>query len=132
MKNFKFIKYFLFVVLATAPLLCWSNGNYTPGTVTLYSNNTFMVGAYNVRYNPAVSTGRVFVGLDPGSSLTISGTSSSTGAGFFCSLTSLDSLFAKAEKAVLSLGNGSVLIASRGSTTTCTNVQIQTGSDSLD
>lgn len=94
-----------------------------------------MVGDYNVRFNPAVSTGKVYVGLNPGSSLTISGTSSSTGAGFFCALNSTNSpdLFAKAEKLALSLGNGSLLIAARASSSnaTCTSVQIQTGSDML-
>lgn len=128
-------KILLFVSSLMLSSLCFANGSYTPGTVSVYNNNNAMYGAYNVRFNPAVSTGRVFVGLNPGSSLTISATSSSTGAGFFCALNSTNSpdLFSKAEKAVLSLGNGSMLIASRlsASNTTCTTVQIQTGSDML-
>lgn len=133
MKRLFLMKCLLFSVLAAIPSLGWSNGIYTPGQVTLYNNNTYMVGAYNVRHNPAVSTGKVFAGLNPGSSLTISGTDSSTGAGFFCSLTSASPLFANAEKVIYSLGDGSLLIATRTSTTnsTCSGVQIQTGSNQL-
>jgi len=129
----RILKSLLFAALTATPLLCWSNGVYNPGTVTLYNNNTYMVGAYNVRFNPAVSTGKVFAGLNPGSSLTISGTDSSTGAGFFCALTSASPQFANAEKAIYSLGDGSLLIATRTSTTnsTCSSVQIQTGSNQL-
>lgn len=114
--------------------VCFANGEYAPGTVSVYSNNNSMYGAYNVRFNPAVTKGKVYVGLNPGSAMTISATDSTTGTGFFCAVNSVSNptLFAQAEKIALSLGNGSLLLASRTpGTTVCSVVQLQTGSTML-
>jgi hypothetical protein len=130
MKHLSFIRV-LATALAIVPLLCFGNGAYVPGTVTIYSNGTYLFGGYNVRYNPAVSKGQVAIaGGGNGTAITVSGTDSNTGAGFYCYIYSTDPLYAAAKEVLYAAKNGVYLAVNRASNgySACTSFGIQSSS----
>lgn len=126
----------LLAVLALMSVTSWANGKYVPGTVTVNGNpGLSMWGNYNVRYNPAVTKGEVYISINPGQSFSVSGTSSSTGVGFTCFYTVQNGAnYYQWQDALKSVTNGGFVIASRVSSTnsTCASIQVQSASSMLD
>ena len=127
MKNIKRFMCFIITALMMTPLLGWSNGAYNPGIVQVQTNS-WIAGMYSVRYNPAVSQGRVGIAYW-GTGLQIFGNDSSTGMAFGCYVFSSDPLFPQAEKIALAAVNGSYIVANKDTTTgLCSSVQLQSSS----
>jgi hypothetical protein len=120
--------------LVLTPLLGWGNGERTPGYVTV--SGTYLFGIYSVRYNSAVTKGKVGYQLNPGGTLAVSGTDSSTGANFACTMARVENAtkFDQMEKALLSITHGSWITATRVSTSDghCNTLQIAGGSNFLE
>jgi TctA family transporter len=122
------------VALISMPLLGWGAGERTPGYVTV--NATYLFGIYNVRYNSAVTKGKVGYQLDPGVVLAVTGTDSSTGQNFTCTMARVENAikFDKMGKGLLSITHGSWITATRVSTSDghCNTLQIAGGSNFLE
>lgn len=135
MKLFKIVTLLL---LAAFPALGSANGTYQPGTVSVSANGLNVTGDYNVRYNPAVSTGALSVALSPMSYVEILGVDSTTGKQFACEAdTGNESDYGEIETILMSAaagGNGVTISASRSSATdvTCTSINVGAQSQSLD
>ena len=128
------MKHLIFSLVASLlmlPSLASANGEYLPGTVRILNNGTYIAGGYNVRHNPAVSKGKIMM-AGGASGVTITGTDSTTGAGFYCYVPT--SLLAAAEKILYAANNGVYVIATRAANgySECTSVQMQAGSHYLD
>lgn len=133
----KYLSKILAVLLFAVPVLAWSNGIHTPGTVQVTTNHIWMTGAYNVRHNPAVSQGSIGVSINPGEVFSISAKDSNTGTAFGC----IYSIYHASpyqywvwEQALSRLTNGSVITAIRTSIddNTCQSISIVSGSNNLD
>ncbi len=129
------MKVFMFGIVAASvmtPLISLGNGFVLPGVVTVSPDGVEVRGDYSVRYNPNVTQGFIAATLNPGFSVIIGAVDSATGAYFSCYLirsmnpTQFDGM----EKIILSLGNGSRIIATRNGSA-CTSATLQTGSQSL-
>ena len=123
-------------LLLMLPMLGNAAGDKLPGTVQVLQSNTIMFGGFNVRYNPAVNLGRVWVSFNPGQSFTISGRDSTTNATFTCQYNAninYDQFWAW-ETMLSSMSNGAYIGASRVSSTnnTCSSVQVQINSRYMD
>lgn len=117
------------------PLLAIAGGTYSPGTVQVNSlgSVTVLTGSYNVRYNPAVTSGYVTVSESSYSGVTIAGKDSSTGQFFSCNVAKTDALFSLAEKALTAGGNGGWIWAQMPANgTQCQAIQFYKSSMSLD
>ena len=133
----KFFALGLATALTLIPLLGWGTGERTPGYVTVGGNpGTYLFGIYNVRYNTAVTKGKVGMQLNPGDTLAVTGTDSNTGVNFVCTLYRPTNpvLFDQMEKAILSITHGSWITATRtsASNSTCLTLQIASGSNFLE
>jgi hypothetical protein len=84
------MKLFTKVVIALSmmivPLLSSANGTYQAGTVYVFNSTGYRyTNAYwNVRYNPASTTGRIGVGITPGQTIGIVAVSTTGNVGFSC------------------------------------------------
>ncbi len=133
----KFLASGLVAALTLIPLFGWGAGERTPGYVTVGGNpGTYLFGIYSVRYNTAVTKGKVGVQINPGSVLAVLGTDSTTGINFVCTLARVENqaLYDQMEKAALSLTHGSWVTASRvsASDSHCSSLQIASGSNFLE
>jgi hypothetical protein len=66
------------------------------------------------------------------SGVTITGTDSATGTGFYCVMSATSTLLPAAEKILYAANNGVYVIATRDAGGICTSIQIQAGSNYLD
>lgn len=136
MERFLTLFRYLLAGLAFFPLLCWGNGTYIPGTVAITTdtsgNVTGVTGAFNVRFNGAVSKGSIYIAGAPGTLIIVSGTASTGNASFLCLSTPGDAIYSSLEKILLAAGDGTQIIATRDITTSrCTYVSITQSSERL-
>ncbi len=122
--------------LLVIPALSFANGTYVPGVVVVNSGATLAQGYYNVRYNPAVTTGQVSVSISPGSYYQIYMVDSITGSGFTCISGYATSNYSEIEailENVAAGGNGAYISVNRNtSDNSCYNVSVSSGSAHMD
>ncbi len=134
-------RFFAFLLFLCFPLLAVANGSYTPGKVTITVSTagsittSTIVGDFNVRYNPAVSQGFIFLGGNEGASIAVTGQDSSTGNTFFCYVSPTDALYPAAEHALYMATNGMELTAAylvSANNLKCTSIGLSADSRRLD
>ena len=79
----KLSKYIAAIPLLAIPLFSMA-GAYLPGIVSVSPDSLSVGGYYNVRYNPAVSMGRISVSVSPGNSVSVTAKDSANGRQFSC------------------------------------------------
>jgi hypothetical protein len=130
MKPIKNLSFIFAAALCLLPVFGYAAGTYTPGTVVVTS--TSLTGAYNVRYNPAVSQGKVDA-YAVNNLIYFSGIDSNSGAGFNCYVNSVNSIYPAAEKAVYGSGNGVVITVFKPSgSAACSSITYRNASNHLD
>lgn len=125
----------MIAALTGIPLLCWGNGFYEPGTVVVDNSEpdyTYMLGAYNVRFNPNVSDGQIMVSGSLAGPILIYGKDSSTGANFMCLSRVGEPAFATAKILLYGVGDGTKLdVAMQNAGSKCISIDITQTSSSL-
>lgn len=130
----------LTAIFSMVPILGAAQGKHTPGTVLILENvgsDPYIFGMYNVRYNPNVAHGKIFLSVSPGSFFMLQGVDSGGGTTpqFACSYTaSQDPVkYAKWEAALTAAGNGAAILATHApNSAQCKTLRIYTGSNMQD
>lgn len=127
MKHFKFIFALFAILLAGIPML-GSAAQYSPGTVTV--NGDTMTGYFNVRFNNSVPYGQVGIsGGEPNQSIVIYGTDSSSGNFFLCIMARTNPSFDSAEKLLYGSVDGKLIYVSKGDSSLCSNLSVNSDSE---
>jgi hypothetical protein len=122
----------LFFALAL-PAISWAGGTYVPGYVGIGKTTTgsTVIGFWNVRYNPAVTTGYIAVESTINYvSITATG---SNGSGYFSCTTFSDSpYFLGYQRLLANAGNGTYLSVKAGLLGQCDSITKIQSSSMLD
>lgn len=139
MKLYKTIFFLSFISAAFMPGISQAIGDYVPGTVTVTNDNLGMTGSFNVRHNPNVSLGRIYIYITPGQSISLTANDSSNGRTFNCHVRPSfgKAKYKRLERALSAVGNGSVITAVRGTTRVenvfpCNGITIENSSRNMD
>lgn len=110
MKILRTLQLILILPLFLFSSMSFGAGTYYKGTVTMgtmYNGDPQMSGRFNVRFNPDVSSGYITMQLaSTGSSITVSGVDSTTGADFTCYISSSDTLLFPVARDAIMGGDG--------------------------
>lgn len=130
-------KYLCALISIMLPFVTYANGVYAPGTVTVNvgTSQITMTGAYNVRYNPNVSTGGVSVTTSTSGSITFDFQPSNNGPNNFCSVPPGHQFYSAAQEALKLMGNGAFIYATRPNSISdynCSYFSVTSASSRLD